>query len=827
MVRGSLLLASTLTGRSAAGRAWALLAVFILLSSMLAWSAAAARPVLANPGPATHLTFVGLDASFAADDDIVFTVEIRDGSEEVVDEGDDATADVTLSLNETNGASLGGTTTVAAEAGVATFTVNVRKVGTAYTLDASSGSLTGFSSQFDITPGALDSFTFASIADQTAGAGFGVQVTAYDQFDNVKTDYTSGASLSGLAASPGCSGCSPAIASEAADHGTLDWTEGVGSATVIPVDADSSAALTVSDDVVTADSNSFAVDDTGTLAGFDLASIAAQTAGVSFSVSATAHDAYGNLMTGFNGPAALSGLDDSPGCAICNPAIASASASHGTVSWSSGTGTASVTAVDATAGDTLTITSGSIADSRTFAVGPGALGGFAVGTISSPQTAGTAFTVAATAYDLFGNLKDDYTGGATVDGTLGTSPGILNGSGTAPVYGPFGSWTAGASTASVTGYRAETGQTVTVSDGTPSGTSNAFDVVHANAASIDFAVPANDVADPFAFTPITTEVGTPIYSACAPSGGAAPCATTSAATASTSVRTIVRDLFGNRVIGPTVQLKTGATVLASDATDTNGIADFGETLPIGTVGVATLTARVATGPTNPETNPVSIAIVNDLEACDNQACDNNTSNNQGPVQKAFGKITTSGDFFTGTGSTNVLLSTQFVPGSQVTGRCGSNQTIGQATDMVVAGAGAAGTAPASTMVLVMPKDSLKAFGITARGTATFEVCLGALDLTDSVPANAGWKQKGIGKKAPPVATTQGAEGRYWGTPADCGTAGLSASDPCIALRTKQAAAARAALGMTATQFAALGIKDADLVIIIRKGSPWDGKGGSY
>jgi hypothetical protein len=33
--------------------------------------------------------------------------------------------------------------------------------------------------------------------------------------------------------------------------------------------------------------------------------------------------------------------------------------------------------------------------------------------------------------------------------------------------------------------------------------------------------------------------------------------------------------------------------------------------------------------------------------------------------------------------------------------------------------------------------------------------------------------------------------------------------------------------MTAAQFAQLGIKDADLVIILRKGSPWDGKGGSY
>jgi hypothetical protein len=160
----------------------------------------------------------------------------------------------------------------------------------------------------------------------------------------------------------------------------------------------------------------------------------------------------------------------------------------------------------------------------------------------------------------------------------------------------------------------------------------------------------------------------------------------------------------------------------------------------------------------------------------------------------------------------------------VTGRCGTNQTIGQATDLAVAGAGAAGTAPTTTMVLVLPKNTLKAFGITSRGVPHFNVCLGALDLTGSVPA--GWKAKGT-TSGSLVTTVQGAEGRYWGTPADCGTAGLVASDPCIALRTKQAATARAALGMTAAEFATLGIKDADLVIIIRKGSPWDAKGGSY
>jgi hypothetical protein len=81
-------------------------------------------------------------------------------------------------------------------------------------------------------------------------------------------------------------------------------------------------------------------------------------------------------------------------------------------------------------------------------------------------------------------------------------------------------------------------------------------------------------------------------------------------------------------------------------------------------------------------------------------------------------------------------------------------------------------------------------------------------------------------------TTAGAEGRYWGAPADCGTVGLHADDPCIGLRTKQVATARAYLVtqkhvMTDAEFNQLGIKDADLVVIVEKTSPWDGMGGLY
>jgi len=241
------------------------------------------------------------------------------------------------------------------------------------------------------------------------------------------------------------------------------------------------------------------------------------------------------------------------------------------------------------------------------------------------------------------------------------------------------------------------------------------------------------------------------------------------------------------------------------------------------VGNYNLTAQVTTGPTSPQSSPTGIAIVNDLEACDGTICDNNTTNGAGTgkLQRAFGKITTGSDFFNNTN--NVRLTTQFVAGSQ-TNQC-ANSTIGDATDLQVSGAGTVATAPATTMVLVLPKDVLKTNNITSRGVPAFNVCLGALNISGG-PVTP-WRQKNVGSGPALKPSVLGAEGRYWGVVADCGTTGLPAADPCIGLRTKQAATARAYLGMTAAEFAPLGINDSDLVIIIKKQSPWDGKGGVY
>jgi hypothetical protein len=384
-----------------------------------------------------------------------------------------------------------------------------------------------------------------------------------------------------------------------------------------------------------------------------------------------------------------------------------------------------------------------------------------------------------------------------------------------------------------------------------SDTSNTFTVSPSTATRVLF----SDTAVDFNGRPIDTKVSQPIYSVCIPPGvGGNPCALPPV---STPTKVLAIDAFGNRVSGVNVTITKTAgggtlsgTTSVSTAGGTPGVAPFGEAsfanLSIGTVTDATL--RAAASGTIAATTDLSI--VNDLEACDEQECDNTASNSANAgipankIQKAFGEITTDADFFdqgsssltisSVTTTTNVLFSTQFVDGTQtnqaVCGNTGSSKTIGQATDMVISGVGAADAAPDTTMVLLMPKDTIKAYGVTARSATSFNVCLGATRLTPG----AGWQAKVMtGKKPSGLFTTSaGAEGRYWGAPADCGTAGLHPDDPCIGLRTKQVATARAYLVtqkhvMTDAEFNQLGMKDADLMVIVEKTSPWDGKGGLY
>ena len=314
--------------------------------------------------------------------------------------------------------------------------------------------------------GSLDHFVVSSVDNpQTAGTGFTVTATAYDVCGNVKTNYQGGATVTGTL------GTSPAPSNKAPTYGLFgNWTGGQANATVTAYKAETGVHVTVADSGKTGNSNNFDVLP-GPLDSFTVGPVASPaTAGTGFNVAATAYDAYSNVKTNYQGGATVTGTLGT------SPAPSNKAPTYGLFgNWTGGQANATVTAYKAETGVHVTVAdSGKTGNSNNFDVLPGPLDSFTVGPVASPATAGTGFNVAATAYDAYSNVKTNYQGGATVTGTLGTSPAPSN---KAPTYGLFGNWTGGQANATVTAYKAETGVHVTVADSGKTGNSNNFDVL--------------------------------------------------------------------------------------------------------------------------------------------------------------------------------------------------------------------------------------------------------------------------------------------------------------------------------------------------------------
>src|SRR5262249_14553487 len=106
------------------------------------------------------------------------------------------TGNVTVAISNgtgTAGATLSGTKTIAAVGGIATFSgLSIDSAGTGYTLTASAtGPSSAVSSAFNIAAGAASQLVFTTQpVNTTAGAAFGVVVTARDAIGNRATGFT-------------------------------------------------------------------------------------------------------------------------------------------------------------------------------------------------------------------------------------------------------------------------------------------------------------------------------------------------------------------------------------------------------------------------------------------------------------------------------------------------------------------------------------------------------------------------------------------------------------------------------------------------------------
>jgi hypothetical protein len=121
------------------------------------------------------------NASYVSGATISVSVAVEDSSGHVVDSDN---SQITLALQGGSaGATLGGTTTVNAVNGVATFNVSVDKVGIGYSLHATDAALTAAdSSAFDITVGAPANILFAQgPSDAVAGASIAPAIVVHVQ----------------------------------------------------------------------------------------------------------------------------------------------------------------------------------------------------------------------------------------------------------------------------------------------------------------------------------------------------------------------------------------------------------------------------------------------------------------------------------------------------------------------------------------------------------------------------------------------------------------------------------------------------------------------
>ena len=117
---------------------------------------------------------------------------------------------VVISANP-GGGTLAGTTTQTASGGVATFAdLAIDRTGSGYTLAVSSeGVSAATSAPFEIVAGALESFAFSAVGNQTAESPFQITITAADAFGNAVPGFSGTVDLSisaGSSLSPAVSG---------------------------------------------------------------------------------------------------------------------------------------------------------------------------------------------------------------------------------------------------------------------------------------------------------------------------------------------------------------------------------------------------------------------------------------------------------------------------------------------------------------------------------------------------------------------------------------------------------------------------------------------
>ncbi|MHB1557452.1 MAG: hypothetical protein ACYC61_08230 [Isosphaeraceae bacterium] len=398
-------------------------------------------------------------------------------------------SEVTIGLaSGPSGASLGGTSSVAASGGVATFSgLSIDQAGSGYALNVGATGLAAVdTTSFAVTPAAPSSLvlTTGPGSSVVAGSSFGVSVSVQDAYGN-PVAIGSGAVTLELLDGPAGSSLS----------GTLQSNLNGGAADFSGLALDRAASgymIQASSPGLTAvDTSTFAV----TPAAPAALAIAAEppssvTAGGGFGLTVDVQDAYGNLVTGYGGGVTV-GLAGGPSDATLGGTLGAAA--------SGGVATFSGLTIDQ-AGTGYTIEASDVglnaAASTVMTVTPAAASQLVV-TVQPPSTvtAGGTFGLTVAAEDPYGNLATSYDGPLAISLAGGPPDASLGGSETVSASGGVASFAGLNLTRAGLGYAIEA-----AGSGLVSAHSSTFDVSPAAPASLAIA------AEP----PASTTAGKPV-----------------------------------------------------------------------------------------------------------------------------------------------------------------------------------------------------------------------------------------------------------------------------------------------------------------------------
>ncbi len=376
----------------------------------------ASDPIDVTPTPAVSLAItVQPPSSVTVNQTFSFQVTALDGNGNA---DGDFNGDVTVALASGPTSQLGGTLTVQASGGIATFSdLTVGTVGSGYTLAVSGTGLIGATSNlFSVNPGPAAKLliTTEPVSSVAAGTGFGFVVTAEDQYNNLATSFDgnvtislesgpSGATLTGTTsatATNGVANVAGLILTKATLPG-ISYTLEVSSTTVnpatnLPITSTTTTAITVtplaaSQFVISSQPPS------------------SVTAGSPFGLTITAEDIYGNQATAFHGSVAVS-LSHNPGTGVLGGTLI-ASATSGVAQFSA-------LQLDTTGSPyTIAASNGTLTSppSAPITVTPATATTLIV-YIPPPttMTSGSQFGLAIAALDQYGNLATGYTGSVTL-----------------------------------------------------------------------------------------------------------------------------------------------------------------------------------------------------------------------------------------------------------------------------------------------------------------------------------------------------------------------------------------------------------------------------